>query len=150
MNRKGVSPVVATILLVAIAVASVSSYWVWFRSFQSQIQEEVEQQSDISASLRLNILDINDDGTKYYVTLQNASSREALEFLGIQDFIIDGQNNWDKIEPSFPITVNPNSSIIFILTPPSNKIPVQGRTYSFVFIGHSSKGQVVATTSYRP
>lgn len=149
MNKRGVSPVVATMLLVAVAVASVSSYWVWFRSFQTQIQEEVEQQSDINP-LRLNILVINDDGNKYYVTLKNASSREALDFRGMQDFIIDGQNNWVSIEPSLKRTVNPGSSITFVLTPPPNKRPVPGMSYSFVFIGHSSRGQVVATMLYRP
>ena len=78
MNRKAVSPVVATMLLVAVAVASVSSYWVWLRSFQTQVQKEVEQQAGVTTSLRLNVVSINDDGNKYYVTLKNASSSGSI------------------------------------------------------------------------
>jgi len=145
MNKKAVSPVVATMLLVAVAVASVSSYWVWVRSFQTQIQEEVEQQSGMTSSLKLNILGINDDGTNYYVTLKNASS-VTLEFRAIQDFIIDGQNNWESIQPSLPRSVSAGSSITFVLKRGTNHRT--GTPHSFVFIGHTSRDQAVATISY--
>jgi len=85
MNRKAVSPVVATMLLVAVAVSSVSAYWVWVRSFQTQIQEEVEQRAGVSSSLKLEVLSINDDGNKYYVTLKNASSSGSIN-LNNSDF----------------------------------------------------------------
>ncbi|KYC46087.1 MAG: hypothetical protein APG12_00417 [Candidatus Methanofastidiosum methylothiophilum] len=146
MNKKAVSPVVATMLLVAIAVASVSSYWVWFRGFQTQIQKEVEQQAGVSTSLRLNIVSITDDGTYYYVTLKNSSSSETLEFRSIQDFIIDGQNNWESIQPSLPRNVNAGSNITFVLKRSTNHR--SGASHSFVFIGHSSRDQAVATISY--
>ncbi|MCC7571955.1 MAG: hypothetical protein KO464_01030 [Candidatus Methanofastidiosum sp.] len=87
MNRKAVSPVVATMLLVAVAVSSVSAYWVWFRSFQTQIQEEIEQKAGVSGNLRLEVLSINDDGNKYYVTLKNASSSGTIR-LRNSDFIM--------------------------------------------------------------
>jgi len=149
MNRKAVSPVVATILLVAVAVASVSSYWVWFRSFQTQIQEEVEQQSVISPSIKLEVLSINDDGNKYYVTLKNASSSGKIS-LRNSDFIMDGQNTWIGISPDpSSLDISPGSSRTFVLTPPANRKPTTGTVHSFVFIGSSTAGQVVATISYR-
>ena len=78
MNKKAVSPVVATMLLVAVAVASVSTYWVWLREFQTQVQKEVEQKAGVTTSLKLNIVSMNDDGIYYYVTLKNASSSGSL------------------------------------------------------------------------
>ena len=146
MNRKAVSPVVATMLLVAVAVASVSSYWVWFRSFQTQVQKEVEQQAGVSTLLRLNVVSITDDGTYYYVTLKNASSSGTLEFRAIQDFIIDGQNNWESIQPSLPRSVNAGSNVTFVLKRFTNHST--GTPHSFVFIGHTSRDQAVATISY--
>jgi len=146
VNKKAVSPVVATMLLVAVAVASVSSYWVWLRSFQTQVQKEVEQQSGVTTSLKLNVISITADGTSYYVTLKNASSSGALEFRGTQDFIIDGQNNWESIQPSLPRSVNAGSNITFVLKRSTNHST--GTPHSFVFIGHTSRDQAVATISY--
>ena len=147
MNKKAVSPVVATMLLVAVAVSSVSTYWVWLRGFQTQVQKEVERQAGVTTSLKLNIVSINDDGTYYYVTLKNASSSGSLEFRGIQDFIIDGNNNWESIQPSLPRSVNAGSSITFVLKRSTNHS--SGTPHSFVFIGHTTKDQAVATISYR-
>lgn len=152
MNRKAVSPVVATMLLVAVAVSSVSAYWVWVRSFQTQIQKEVEQEAGVSTNLRLEVLSINDDGNKYYVTLKNASSSGTIFFNGTQDFILDGQSSWDDTDGIIPkpqdTTISLGSTKTFVLKP-KNKNPISGTQHSFVFIGHTSKDQVVATISYR-
>ncbi|KYC51775.1 MAG: hypothetical protein AMQ22_01169 [Candidatus Methanofastidiosum methylothiophilum] len=147
MNRKAVSPVVATMLLVAVAVSSVSAYWVWVRSFQTQIQKEVEQQAGVSGNLRLDIVSLTDDGTSYYVTLKNSSSSGIITFNGPQDFIIDGQNNWESIQPTLPRSVNAGSNVTFVLKRSTNHST--GTTHSFVFIGHTPRDQVVATISYR-
>ena len=45
MKRRGISPVVATILLIAIAVAAVAITYVWYVSFQSRMQEETERRA---------------------------------------------------------------------------------------------------------
>ncbi len=45
MKRRGISPVVATILLIAIAVAAVAITYVWYMSFQSRMQEETEKRA---------------------------------------------------------------------------------------------------------
>jgi len=149
MNRKAVSPVVATMLLVAVAVSSVSAYWVWVRSFQTQIQEEVEQRTGVSSSLKLEVLSINDDGNKYYVTLKNSSSSGSIS-LSNSDFIMDGQNTWIEISPlPSSLNISAGSTRTFVLTPPINKKPVSGTQHSFVFIGHTPRDQVVATFSYR-
>ena len=37
-HKKAVSPVIAVMLLVAVAVAAVGAYFIWFRSFQAQTQ----------------------------------------------------------------------------------------------------------------
>lgn len=101
----------------------------------------------MTTSLKLNIVSMNDDGIYYYVTLKNASSSGSLEFRGAQDFIIDGNNNWESIQPSLPRSVNADSSITFVLKRSTNHS--SGIQHSFVFIGHTSKDQAVATISYR-
>ena len=148
MNRKAVSPVVATMLLIAVAVASVSSYYVWVRSFQTQIQKEVEQKAGASSMTKMEVVSINHDGTNYYVTLKNLSSSGNITFHGTQDFILDGNNNWGSITPT------PNGSSIpagstktFVLKHKSIR-PTSGNSHSFVFIGHTLKDQVVATIYY--
>jgi hypothetical protein len=47
--KKAISPVVATALLLVVAVVSVSSFQGWFDSFQSGVNADVERKSDISS-----------------------------------------------------------------------------------------------------
>ena len=44
-HKKAVSPVIAVMLLVAVAVAAVGAYFIWFRSFQAQTQGAVQDEA---------------------------------------------------------------------------------------------------------
>lgn len=50
-NKKGISPVVATALLLVVAVVAVVGFQTWFNNYQSGLNSKVEQQSANGASL---------------------------------------------------------------------------------------------------
>lgn len=65
-HKKAVSPVIAVMLLVAVAVAAVGAYFIWFRFFQTQTQKSVQEQSSGALGGGLQILSITDDGSQYF------------------------------------------------------------------------------------
>jgi flagellin-like protein len=71
-HRKAVSPVIATMLLVAVAVAAVGAYFIWFRSFQTQSQGSVQEAASGALGSEVQVANIANDQTKYYITLKNA------------------------------------------------------------------------------
>lgn len=73
-HRKAVSPVIAVMLLVAVAVAAVGAYFIWFRSFQTQTQGSVQEAASGALGTGLQVLGISNDETNYYITLRNASN----------------------------------------------------------------------------
>ncbi len=71
-HRKAVSPVIATMLLVAVAVAAVGAYFIWFRSFQTQSQGSVQEAASGALGAELQVANIANDDSKYYITLKNS------------------------------------------------------------------------------
>lgn len=56
MNKKGVVDIIAIILLLLITVALVGSTFVWFESFQGELQTGVEEKSeDVLSSLNIDV-----------------------------------------------------------------------------------------------
>ena len=70
-HRKAVSPVIATMLLVAVAVAAVGAYFIWFRSFQTQSQGSVQEAASGALGAELQVTNMANDQSKYYITLKN-------------------------------------------------------------------------------
>ena len=64
-HKKAVSPVIA-VMLSCVAVAAVGAYFIWFRSFQTQTQKSVQEQSSGALGGGLQILSITDDGSQYF------------------------------------------------------------------------------------
>ena len=77
-HRKAVSPVIAVMLLVAVAVAAVGAYFIWFRSFQTQTQKSVQETSEGALGGGLQVVSMSDDGQYYYINLKNTLSSGAL------------------------------------------------------------------------
>lgn len=50
-NKKTISPVVATALLLVVAVVAVVGFQTWFKDYQSGIQADAEQKSQMSANV---------------------------------------------------------------------------------------------------
>lgn len=69
-HKKAVSPVIAVMLLVAVAVAAVGAYFIWFRSFQAGQQEAVRDATGDVIGPQLQISGTNDEGT-VYLTIRN-------------------------------------------------------------------------------
>jgi flagellin-like protein len=78
-HKKAVSPVIAVMLLVAVAVAAVGAYFIWFRSFQTQTQGAVQQQASGALGTEIQVLNISNDTSYYYVTLRNGSNVNATD-----------------------------------------------------------------------
>ncbi|KYC51793.1 MAG: hypothetical protein AMQ74_00999 [Candidatus Methanofastidiosum methylothiophilum] len=77
-HKKAVSPVIAVMLLVAVAVAAVGAYFIWFRSFQTQTQKSVQETSEGALGGGLQVVSMSDDGDVYYVNLKNTLSSGTL------------------------------------------------------------------------
>lgn len=52
-NKKAISPVVATALLLVVAVVAVVGFQTWFTTFQSKSFVDIEQQTDTGASVTI-------------------------------------------------------------------------------------------------
>ena len=79
-HKKAVSPVITVMLLVAVAVAAVGAYFIWFRSFQTQTQKGVQEASSGALGTGLQVVSFTDDGKVYYVVLKNTLSSGVLKF----------------------------------------------------------------------
>lgn len=77
-HRKAVSPVIAVMLLVAVAVAAVGAYFIWFRSFQTQTQKSVQQQSQGSLGGQLQALSATNDQDRYYIVIRNTTNEDMV------------------------------------------------------------------------
>ena len=75
MNKKAVSPVIAVMLLVAVAVAAVGAYFIWYKSFQASSQKNVEEQTGTIGS-KLRITNITNDNKTFYITVKNATGKD--------------------------------------------------------------------------
>jgi len=72
MNKKAVSPVIAVMLLVAVAVAAVGAYFIWYKSFQAGSQKNVEEQTGTIGS-KLRVTNITNDNATFYITVKNST-----------------------------------------------------------------------------
>ena len=77
-HRKAVSPVIAVMLLVAVAVAAVGAYFIWFRSFQTQTQKSVQETSEGALGGGLQVISMTDDGNSYYFVVKNTQNSGAI------------------------------------------------------------------------
>lgn len=78
MNKKAVSPVIAVMLLVAVAVAAVGAYFIWYKSFQASSQKNVEEQTGTIGS-KLRITNITNDNKTFYITVKNATGSDLID-----------------------------------------------------------------------
>jgi flagellin-like protein len=81
MNKKAVSPVIAVMLLVAVAVAAVGAYFIWYKSFQAGSQKQVEEQTGTIGS-KLRVTNITNDNVTFYITLKNATGYALVTDIG--------------------------------------------------------------------
>ena len=96
MNKKAISPVVATALLLVVAVVAVVGFQTWFASYQSGVETQVEGEADGGGSVQVHRLEVNDeedpeDGVLLRLFI---SSEDELDVGGADDggdIMINGQ-----------------------------------------------------------
>lgn len=64
-NKKAISPVVATALLLVVAVVAVVGFQTWFNTYQSGLNVKVEQQSASGSALTIERLEASGNATIY-------------------------------------------------------------------------------------
>ena len=77
MNKKltDPDPVIAVMLLVAVVVAAIGAYFIWYKSFKAGSQKDVEDTVEL-IGYKLNIIDITNDIDTFYITLKNQTGEE--------------------------------------------------------------------------
>lgn len=102
LNKKAISPVVATALLLVVAVVAVVGFQTWFNTYQSGLNTKVEQQSAAGASLTIEMLE---NGTVYVkntatsnVTLLSSGTKVTSD-AGVQscDLDVDSQVGFSSV-----------------------------------------------------
>ncbi|MEN6379063.1 MAG: archaellin/type IV pilin N-terminal domain-containing protein [Methanofastidiosum sp.] len=134
-HRKAVSPVIATMLLVAVAVAAVGAYFIWFRSFQTQSQGSVQEAASGALGSEVQVANIANDAQRYYISLRNAGTANV----SITDIKIGVDSNNTLFDGGTgneaPVKIIPGNSQTLIYTrygATSNPItPTRGTTRTF-------------------
>ncbi|NMC60590.1 MAG: hypothetical protein GYA51_14585 [Candidatus Methanofastidiosa archaeon] len=126
-------------LLVAVAVAAVGAYFIWFRSFQTQTQKSVQQQSQGSLGGQLQALSATNDNDRYYIVIRNTTNEDMLFHAG--DVQINGQ-------PVTGLTVGgvDHNSTDYILTAGSSATCVVNEILADPIVTGTPRTIVFATT----
>ena len=61
MNKKAISPVVATALLLVVAVVAVVGFQTWYSSYQSQIEAQVESQAETGVQVQSERVEVTEE-----------------------------------------------------------------------------------------
>lgn len=121
-HKKAVSPVIAVMLLVAVAVAAVGAYFIWFRSFQTQTQKSVQETSEGALGGGIQVISIADDGNYYYVNIKNTLSSGTITIAAT--FNVNPGGTVSVLQPGNPpaanvsyLTITAGSTKTFALDP---------------------------------
>ena len=147
-HRKAVSPVIATMLLVAVAVAAVGAYFIWFRSFQTQSQGSVQEAASGALGAEVQIANIANDENFYYISLRNASTKDV----NVSAVKRGVDANHSVLANPIVIAKGASATVLFNPTP-ENQVTldklVRGTTYTFTIeygiMGTGNTGVVVHT-----
>jgi len=109
-HKKAVSPVIAVMLLVAVAVGA---YFIWFRSFQTQTQKSVQEQSSGALGGGLQMVSMTDDGTNYYIVLKNTTGTNI---------------RFNQVGTNRPITASPGGSLVITSPLVDNNVSIASQS----------------------
>lgn len=149
-HRKAVSPVIAVMLLVAVAVAAVGAYFIWFRSFQTQTQKSVQQQSQGSLGGQLQALSATNDQDYYYLVIRNTTN-EAMTLPDTATVQINGESPQSVAGPTGVTEIPAGSSVTLTIREvngSSQIISGTSRTIVISTVGITSAQQYVVTLDY--
>ncbi len=134
-------------LLVAVAVAAVGAYFIWFRSFQTQTQKGVQEASSGALGTGLQVVSFTDDGKVYYVVLKNTLSSGVLKFTGAKVNPPGTGNNLNTTftDVSLNTGIVPGESKTYRLNPNGFSLAT-GKTRTFLLEANNST--VVTSVTY--
>jgi len=144
-HKKAVSPVIAVMLLVAVAVAAVGAYFIWFRSFQTQTQKSVQETSEGALGGGLQVISMTDDGNYYYVVLKNTLNSGGIRISGTRINPPSGTGNNTQTDTTAAWGIGPGESKTFAVRPSPAYTFETGKTRTFTFEGNGSTYVVVTT-----
>jgi len=125
-HKKAVSPVIAVMLLVA--VAAVGAYFIWFRSFQAQTQGAVQDEASGALGTQMQVISIANDESQYYIVLRNAMTENA----AVTSITRSGEANTTTTTPVATITAGNTGTMTFNpTTTPAAQNPTRGKTWTF-------------------
>ncbi len=67
LNKKGIGPVIAVTLLLAVGVASVVTFQSWFSNYNSELENKVENKNSVDKNLQVTFLEKTTDGTSLFI-----------------------------------------------------------------------------------
>lgn len=141
-HKKAVSPVIAVMLLVAVAVAAVGAYFIWFRSFQAQTQGAVQDEASGALGTQMQVISIANDQSQYYIVLRNAMTENAT----VTSITRSGEAN-NTTPVTIGITAGNSGTMTF--NPISTaQDPTRGKTWTFTInytYGTGATGVLVHT-----
>jgi len=126
-HKKAVSPVIAVMLLVAVAVAAVGAYFIWFRSFQTQTQKSVQETSEGALGGGLQVLSISDDGENYYMVIKNTLGSGSITLADAITVTPGGQADINGTAP----TIAPGAASTITVIPDVSWDLETGKTRTF-------------------
>jgi len=141
-HKKAVSPVIAVMLLVAVAVAAVGAYFIWFRSFQAQTQGAVQDEASGALGTQMQVISIANDEAQYYIVLRNATTETAT----VTSITRSSEANTTPTATIAIPATNSGSMTFNPITTAQN--PTRGKTWTFTInysLASGSTGAIVHT-----
>ena len=89
-NKKAISPVVATALLLVVAVVAVVGFQTWFNTYQSGLNTKVEQQSATGTAVTVERLETTNG---LYLKNSNKANNVTISSISIAGATIQGCTN---------------------------------------------------------
>ncbi len=130
-HKKAVSPVIAVMLLVAVAVAAVGAYFIWFRSFQQGAQEDVREVASETLGRAVQLVSVDNDSNTYYVVLKNSMTSTVTIDGPVTMTGVTAATIVDTAGASMDIAAGASKSFKITVTTPTGFTTVRGTNRTF-------------------
>lgn len=136
-NKKWI--IISIVLLLIVFLPT--SYFIWFRSFQTQTQKSVQEVSQNASGGGLQVISMTDDGNKYYIVMKNTLSSNSITISSIS-ITPGGSSTISSNNKTLP----PSTSGTFIIYPNFKLATGKARTFTTSAYDNYGNSYVTATT----
>lgn len=127
-TKKAISPVVATALLLVVAVVAVVGFQTWFNTYQSGLNAKVETESQAGSSISVERLEAGSDNVTVYLKNTGTSQVPFTDLKVTQD----GSTICNGGTTSGNVTAQSVSSFVVTCTP--SALGAAGSSYNVVVV----------------